>query len=435
MRLDRPLSKGGAGFMVTRREFSKCVLAGTTALLAAENAFPGARPAAAPEESSKPDCDLLIKGGTVIDPSQHLHAPLDVAVKDGKILEISQDIREARAQRVFSAKDKIVTPGFIDLHVHCYEGIADCLNADHYCLGRGTTTVVDAGTTGYLGIGRFVTDIVETSLTRVRPLVHICPVGPVTGLEHVLDNLNWVNPGKTAQAAIDNQPAVVGIKVHLSKSWSSSPKDHEKAFLKAALEAAEISRLPLMAHINETYYPLREHLDLMRRGDVFTHCFNGFPTDSPLDANGKVLPEVREARARGVIFDIAAGYEHPHFTLEVAEKCLQQDFLPDTISTDLNDVHAVQDVHDLPSMMSKFLALGMNLDEVIERVTIKPAQVFNFGAEVGTLKPGSEADIGIFELRQGTFEFTDGVGGKRLGHQMLVNHAVVRHGRLFANAV
>lgn len=425
--------------MITRRDFTKSVLSTGAGLIASSNAWPAGNPPASPAQdsaqSSSERFDLLIKGGTVVDPSRHLHTPLDVAVKDGKILQVSESIPESRARRVFSAKDKIVTPGFIDLHVHCYDGMGDCVNADRYCLGRGSTTVVDAGTTGYLAIGRFVTDVVNTAQTRVRPLVHICPVGPITGLEHVLDNLKWLNPRRTARAALENQPAVVGIKVHLSTSWSSSPQDHEKQFLKAALEAAEIAHLPLMVHLNETYYPLKEHLDLMRKGDVFTHAFNGFPITRPIDANGKILPEVREARARGVIFDIGAGFEHAHFSLDVADKCLQQDFLPDTISTDLNDRHAVEDVHDLPSMASKFLALGMTLDQVIERVTIKPAQVFNFGTELGTLKPGCEADIGIFEVREGSFEFVDGVGSKRTSRQMLINHAAVRQGKLLLNRV
>jgi dihydroorotase len=357
--------------------------------------------------------------------------PWDVAVKDGKIVEVSPAIDEARSREVVPAKDKLVTPGFIDIHVHCYDGYSDAgVNADHYCLGRGVTTVVDAGSTGYMAIGRFVRDVVSSSATRVHPLVHIGAVGAGVGLPLFMDNLDWEDARLTAQAAEYYKPAVVGIKVHLNQHNSSRPKDTEVEFVKRGLEAAEACHLPLMVHINETYYPLPVTLKMLRKGDIFTHCFNGYPQGSPLDANGRILPEVREARERGVIFDIAEGPEHRHFNFDVAEKCLQQDFLPDTISSDMSTAH--YKVGDLTTAVSHLLAIGMDLDSAVERVTIKPAQVFDFGAQIGTLRPGSEADIGIFELQEGTFQFAAG-GNRRVGRQKLVNKAVVRRGQLFIN--
>jgi dihydroorotase len=376
--------------------------------------------------------DLLIKGGTVIDPGQRLHATLDVAVKNGKISQVARDIPPGPATRVVSAKSKIVTPGFIDLHLHCYEGMTFNLNnIDGYCMGRGTTTVVDAGSTGYLGIGRLVKDVVNSCTTRVFALVHICPLGDTTTLEHLMDDMKNVSPQWTAMAAEANKPAVVGIKVHLSTVYFSNPKDLELEALKKALEAAELSHLPLMVHINQTYYPLSVSLKMLRKGDIYTHCFSQWPIDTPLDANGKIIPEVRAARDRGVIFDVADAFRHLSF--DVAEKCIQQGFLPDTISTDLNRMFATQRTYDLPTMVSKFMALGMNLDQAIECVTSKPAKVFNYGVEIGTLRPGAEADIGIFELHDGNFEFRDINGVRRVGHQRLVNKAVVCRGHFFVN--
>jgi dihydroorotase len=357
----------------------------------------------------------------------------DIAVKGGKIVELAENIPEARGRTVLSAKGKIVTPGMIDLHLHAYDGVTSCVNVDHYCVPRGTTTVIDAGSTGHIMVGRFVTDIVKTSQTRVYTMVHICPIGPVSGLPHALENLDWVNPKLTAEAAQANRPAVIAIKVHLSKSYSSSPQTHEKPIMDGALEAAKLANLPLMVHLNDTYYPLRENLDKMRKGDVFTHCFNAFPTTTPLDANGKIRAEVREARQRGVFFDIAPGFNHPHFTFDIAEKCIQQDFPPDTISTDLNRENAMLGIYDMPTMVSKFLTLGLNLDKAIECATTNPAKIFNFGVQIGTLRPGSEADIGIFDLMEGDFEFRDAVGGVRKGRQKLVPHAVVTRGQAFSN--
>jgi dihydroorotase len=427
--------------MLTRRQFTKLTFG--SALLASGNfERVGARPLSPSQGADHPpskDCDLLIKGGTLIDPGQHLHAVLDVAVKDGKILEVSKDFPESRARRVVSAKDKIVTPGFIDLHVHCFDGFGG-INADHYCLGRGVTTVVDGGSAGYLGIGGFVRYVVHPSVTRIHPLVNIAALGLLAdeatkmmghdsseGFKDSIDNPDWVYPQLTAKAAEDNKPAVVGIKVRLGREIQGA-RDLE--CLKKGLEAAEASHLPLMAHIDGPYSPLPDILRMMRKGDVFTHIYNNH-AHGILDANGKVLPEVREARERGIFLDPAQGGSH--FSFDTAEKALQQDFLPDTISTDLTPDRARGQVFDLPSQVSKFMAIGMDLDKAIERVTVRPAQVFDYGVQLGTLRPGNEADIGIFEIHEGKFEFVDSNREKRTGRQMLVNKAVVHHGQLDIN--
>ena len=413
--------------MLTRREFSRYFLAGGTTLLASGDPWLAGKPQVPLDQSSDQNCDLLIKGGTVIDPGQRLHGSLDVAVKDGKILSVSRDIPEDRARNVISAKDKIVTPGFIDIHVHCFDGVGSGTNADHYCLGRGVTTVVDAGSVGYPMIGAFLRYVVNASVTRIFALLDIGGLGTVVGIKDVMKNLDWVNPELTAKAANGNRPSVVGIKVRLQESIEGR---NDLECLRRAREAAEASRLPLMVHIDEPYSPLPDILKTMRKGDVFTHFLNGHP-HGVLDANGKILPEVFEARQRGVIFDPAQG--SAHFSFDVAEKCLKQNFLPDTISTDLVSGSAFGPVYDLPTQVSKFMALGMDLDKAIELVTVKPAGVFDYGSQLGMLRPGTDADIGIFEIQQGTFEFTDSDRQKRIGHQMLVNRAVVRRGQLFVN--
>ncbi|HEY1501860.1 MAG TPA: amidohydrolase family protein [Acidobacteriaceae bacterium] len=421
--------------MLTRRDFSKSLLASSALLASGPSTFAAQMQETHRHSDAHQDIDLLIKGGRVVDPAQRTNALMDVAVKDGKILEVAVDIPESRAKRVFSAKDRLVTPGLIDIHVHAYDGVTACMNADHYCMPRGTTTCVDAGSMGYLFTERFVEDIVRNRATRVYALVHIAALGAVTGLDYVQDNLDWVDPEPAAEAANAYKPAIVGIKVHLQASKSRHPKELELEFTRRGIAAAEASHLPLMAHLNDTYYPLGEHLKLMRKGDVFTHCFNDFPTTRIIDANGHILPEVRDARDRGIIFDTAIGHGHPHFRFNVAEKCLQQGFLPDTISTDLNDEHATEYVFDLPTTVSKFMALGMDLNTVLERVTVNPTRVFDYGVKLGTLSHGSEADIGIFALNEGQYDFVDGGGTKRTGHQMFVNKAVVCRGKLYVNQV
>jgi dihydroorotase len=429
--------------MSTRREFSKHFLLGTAAL-ASPSLWASSKVPTEGTPETKDNYDLLIKGGTVVDPSQKLHGVLDVAVKHGKIVEVSPNISEDRVRvnfnghrQILDAKGLIVTPGFIDLHVHCYDGIGIGINADHYCLGRGVTTAVDAGSTGALMISRFVRDIVKTSTTRVYAWVHIGLMGAAIDPEHRYQNLDWVNPEVAAEAAETNRPSVVGIKVHMQRNLSTHPQDLEMEYLKRALQAAEATHLPLMGHIWNTYYPLGDIIKMFRKGDVFTHCFNSFPHNI-LDANGKILPEVRDAKARGVIFDVGEG---PHnLSMEVAEKCLQQDFLPDTLGTDLANPFgiATNDRDDMPTLASRFMALGLTIDQVIERAATTPATVCDFGVPIGTLRPGSMADISIFELREGKFEFPDNSSTKgktRVAQQMLVNKSVVCRGELFSNVV
>lgn len=187
-----------------------------------------------------------------------------------------------------------------------------------------------------------------------------------------------------------------------------------------------------MAHIEDSYSPLPETLKMLRGGDIYTHCFNN-RTHSILDSNGKIIAEALEARSRGVLFDIAQGGSHLNFN--VAEKCLQQDFPPDTISTDLTSAAVERRIFDLPTMVSKFMAIGVDIGKAIAMVTVNAARMFNYGAQIGTLSPGSEADIAIFELRDGKFEFEDSDGGTRTGRQMLVNKSVVRNGQLYINEV
>jgi len=195
--------------MLNRREFSRYFLAGGAALLAPNSVWSG-NAVASPQQSSPQTFDLLIEGGTVVDPAQSLHAPMDVAIKDGKIAEVSKNIPKERAVKVLSAKDRIVTPGFIDIHTHCYDGVGAGTNADRYCLTRGVTTAVDAGSAGYATFPNFRKYILNTSTTRIVALVHIGAIGTAIG-PGSLANLDWVNPQLTAKTATDNKPVVVGI--------------------------------------------------------------------------------------------------------------------------------------------------------------------------------------------------------------------------------
>ncbi|HEX3376492.1 MAG TPA: amidohydrolase/deacetylase family metallohydrolase [Candidatus Acidoferrales bacterium] len=414
--------------MPNRRDFAKLVLAGGAGMLAPRGLW--SRSAGSPSAPQNADdkFDLLIEGGTVIDPSQNINGLMDVAIKGGKILDVSKNISKERALKTVSAKDRIVTPGFIDMHAHCYDGVGIGMNADRYCLNRGVTTMLDAGSAGTATFPNFKKYIINTSTTRIVALVHISPIGTIM-YEGGLFNLSWLNPQATAKMAMDNKPVTAGIKIQLSKPITGS---NDLECLKRALQAAEIARMPLMVHIEDSFSPLPDILKMLRKGDVFTHCYNN-RAHSILDANGKIIPEARDARERGVIFDPAQGQTHLSF--DVAEKCMAQGFLPETISTDLTIITVERRVFDLPTMVSKFMSIGLPIDKAIAMVTVNPTRVFDFGAQIGTLRPGSEADVSIYELRDGKFDFEDSDGNKRTGQKMLASKAVVRRGQLFINAV
>ncbi|MGH9354998.1 MAG: amidohydrolase/deacetylase family metallohydrolase [Terriglobia bacterium] len=416
--------------MVTRRQFSRYLAGAGTGLSVLNGGFalgspdePGALEVALGDPRA--DCDIVIKGGTVIDPGQKLHAPLDVAVRNGKILEVSKDIPSSRGRKVITAKGKIVTPGLIDIHAHVFEAIGQGgVSADRTCLTKGVTTVVDAGSAGYSLIPGLRKYVIDASSTRIRALVDVGALGLVVGIDNAMQNLDWVDPVLAARAAQSNKPAVVGIKVRLQESIQGAK---DIVCLKRAIEAAETCQMPLMVHIQGPHSPLDGILSLMRKGDVLTHCYNG-GKHGVLDQNGKVLPSVWHAQKRGIIFDAAHGFHHLNFN--VAEKCLQQGFIADTLSTDLT-LHVIHGpVYDLPTTLSKFMALGMTLDQVIERATSKAVHVFDLGVDVGALRPGAEADIAIFELRHGKFEFMDNYRQVRTGRQKLVP-LLTCSGRLF----
>lgn len=373
--------------------------------------------------------DLLIQGGKVIDPSQDLEAVRDVAVRDGKIARIDTQIAAAQAREVLRAEGKIVTPGLIDLHTHVFPYVGPFgIEPDPYFVTRGVTTVLDAGTTGAFSFAAFRRFVIERAATRIRALLHVVSIGLVAGNTPEmgeLEDLRYCDPKLAVKVAGENRDLIVGFKIRFSK-FLTGPNDLEGMI--RARAAADEAGLPLMVHIGGPYTALKEILMRMKKGDVVTHSFN---SRSPglLDEARRVRAEVLEARERGVLFDV--GHGAGSFSFEVVEKCLEQGFAPDTISSDLHAFNIHGPVYDLATTLSKFLLLGLSLREGIRRATVNAARAFNFGAEIGTLKPGAEADIGIFDLRDGDFTFTDADGKTRTGRQKLVPVATVRGGTLF----
>src|SRR6185437_6621558 len=384
-------------------------------------------------QTRSPRYDLLVRGGRVVDPSQNLFDDRDVAIAGGRIAQVATGIPETDARQVLNAKGKIVTPGLIDVHVHVYDGVAPLdIPADPNCVAKGVTTVVDAGSAGahtFPGLRKYVINVADT---RVYALLNISVVGqstysPDNPFGELLD-LRYANPKLTIKTIEQNRDTILGIKIRLTRNLAS---DHDLRALALAREAADAVRLPLMVHIGGSYSPLKDILAMLKPGDVVTHSFRG-RDGGILDEKDRVLPEVRAAVDRGVHLDV--GHGAGSFSFDTAEKAFRQDLLPGTISSDLHQYNLNGPVFDLATTLSKFLHLGLTLPQVIERATVNAARLFAFPQELGTLRPGAEADLAVFSLEEGKFEFVDALGARREGHQKLAPVATVKAGRIYGSA-
>jgi dihydroorotase len=404
----------------SRRNFLKRTAAGPSVAysLAAQSAAP---------------YDLLIRGGRVVDPSQNLSDERDIAIAGHRIAEVSPRIAPSRARQVLDARGMIVTPGLIDIHVHVYDGVAPLgIPADPNCVAKGVTTAVDAGSAGahtFPGLRKYVINVADT---RIYALLNISVVGQSTlstdnPWGELLD-LRYANPKLAIRTIEQNRDVILGVKIRLTRNIAG---DHDLKALAMAREAADAVRLPLMVHIGGTFSPLPVILAILKKGDIITHSFRG-GDGGILDNKDRVLPGVRDAIARGVHMDI--GHGAGSFSFATAEKTIRQGILPGTISSDVHQFNVNGPVFDLATTLSKFLHLGLSLEQVVERATTNAANAFGFANGLGTLRVGAEADVAVFSLTEGNFEFTDSLGAKRTGHQRLVPVATVKGGKMYGSA-
>jgi dihydroorotase len=282
--------------------------------------------------------------------------------------------------------------------------------------------VVDGGSRGAANIQDML-DVAAKAPNRVRLLINVARPGNITVGDG--ENINFANIDVAAarEAIRRNRELIVGVKARLSRQVAGT-RDIE--VLKKAQQITQPFGIPVMIHMGETYSPLPEILKVLRRGDIVSHVYA--PDNGILDASGRVLAQVREARRRGVLFDVGHG-RTAHITWEVAERALQQDFPPDTITSDLNGAGLTDQVFDFPNILSKFILLGMTLEQVIACGTVNAARAIPALKDLGTLKTGAIADISVLELADGNFEFVDNRGSKRPGTRKLIPRAAVVAGK------
>ena len=372
--------------------------------------------------------DLVLTGATVIDPSQQICGRFDVAVDGDRIAAVEEGAIEAgtwEADRHIDLSGKVLTPGWVDIHAHVYAGVTTWgIKADAFCLATGVTTIVDAGSPGWANFLGFEEYVVAPSRTQVLTFVHISGIGLTYGPLGEMEDLRYGDPARTA-FVIQNWPdTCVGVKVRQGKHQVG---DNGVQPLRLAIEAAEAARVPVMVHIGAGV-PLPDVLAEMRAGDIATHCYQGVG-DGIVGGDGEVIPQVWEARKRGVIFDI--GHGGGSFDFNVARAALANGFRADVISTDIHAHSIHRTVYSLPETASKLLNLGADLEDVVRQSTAAAAAAIGRGGELGTLRVGTVADLAAFDILDGEFEFHDVRRQRLVGARKIEPVLTVRAGEVY----
>ena len=376
--------------------------------------------------------DLIIRNGTLVDPAQGINTQKDIALTGGRVAAVIDPGSGVAAKHTLDVRGLYVLPGLIDLHVHVFSGVSHYgIDVDPTCLARGVTTVLDAGSSGALTFPGFRKFIIDVSQTRLYALLNISSLGMVSGSETIpplgeLEDLRYSNVETAVRMIEANRDRILGVKVRLSNFLAADGKNELQALLRAR-EAAEAVRLPLMVHSPLSSIPTERILDELRPGDILTHCVHGHGAGGIMSDDLKVLPAVRKKVEQGLRLDV--GHGRGSFTFRVARAVLEQGVVPGTISSDLHTYNLHGPVFDLVTTMDKFLHIGMELYEVVRRVTSTPAEVLDMPEEIGTLKPGAYADIVVLEMQEGEFDLTDTFGVTETGHYHLEPRYIFRGGR------
>src|SRR5881397_3328279 len=373
--------------------------------------------------------DLLLKGGTVVDPSTGLDGIFDIAVESGVIARIAPDIPGAEATRTIAVAGKIVTPGLIDLHAHVFEGFTR--NGVHPDLGgvhAGVTTIVDAGSAGAATFGGFPRHIIPQCHTEIIPFLHICQTGLATNPDIIAESS--INLEGTLRVADQYKGLICGIKARMV---SPALEILGMEMPRLAKRAARESGIKLMVHIGDTtqrYDPtvIRSLLPLLDDGDILTHYFTA-NAGGVLDANGHLVPEAREAAARGVWLDTAHGQRN--FSFDVGRRVIDQGLLPHCISTDLTVPGRLLTVHSMTEMMTRFLGLGFTLEQVVTMCTTNPAKAIGMAHRLGSLAVDRQADISVLDIEAGDWVVYDVLGASLQVTQAVVPFLTVKRGQVF----
>lgn len=374
------------------------------------------------------ELDLVIVNGRLIDPAAGVDSPADIAIRSGRVAALQLDpgaqAPSFAARTTVDATGRIVVPGLIDMHTHVFWGGGLLgLDADFHAPTRGTTTWVDAGSSGAATFPAFERFLIERSTVRIVPFLNISAPGlPMGTRAHA--NVADMDPDLAAEAVEDSRGLVCGIKV-----LCSGPQVGSSGLtpLRVAREVADAVGLPVMCHIGAAPPGFGAVAPLLRSGDIVTHAFKG-KVGCLVGAGNKIRDEAWAAKDRGVLFDVAHGQSS--FSWPAAEAAFSEGFHPDTISTDLHTGCVDGPAYGMPAVMSKFLHLGMDIVEVIRLSTARPAEILGLAGEIGTLAVGSCADAAILEVEEGSYDLPDCECVVRTAGRRLVVHSTIRGGEV-----
>jgi len=370
--------------------------------------------------------DILIKGGHVIDPKNSIDGNMDVAISGGKIVKVAAVIPSENAKKVINAAGLYVVPGLIDIHTHVFvgsnNGFADgfsCVSPDDITLKAGITTVVDAGTSGWRNFPVFKRQVIDRSTTRVLAFLNIAGSG-MTGFPSEED-INDMDARMTSLVISQYPEIIVGVKIGHYRGSDWTPFDR-------TLEAAKLANVPIFVECHLPLLPLEGILQRMRPGDIYTHTFcTAADRECLLDENAKVRPYVMDAKNRGVKFDVGHGGAMFHFN--VAIPAFKQGLLPDSFGSDLHRFSMNSGMKNMLDIMSKYLNIGMSLQDVIYRATWSPAVSIKRN-DLGNFDTGAPADVAILSLRKGNFGFTDARGDRLDGDKKLEAEMTIKDGKV-----
>ncbi len=378
--------------------------------------------------------DIVIKGGHVIDPKNNIDAVMDVAVSNGKIVQLAKNIDTKQAAQVVNAKGLYVTPGLIDLHEHVFFGTEPdhylsngevALPPDGFTFRVGVTTVADAGGAGWKSFPLFKKNVIDNSQTRVLSFLNIVGEGMRGGAYE--QNIDDMDPKLSAMVAKEYKDYIIGFKVAHFEGADWTPVDR-------AVAAGKLAGVPVMVDFGVAQPPLSIedlYMKHLRPGDIYTHTYtllDGNVRETVVDeATHKVKPFIWDAKKKGIIFDV--GYGGASFNFSQAIPAIKAGFYPNTISTDLHTGSMNASMKSELDIMSKFLLMGMPLNDVIKASTWTPAQVIH-REELGNISVGAIADIAILDLKQGDFGFYDKTGYKVEGKQKFECGMTINGGKI-----